>query len=94
MPAPSPVLASQPQAPRCSRLRSSSRPCATIECEAFALQMDDEADAAGVPLVLRVAQTLCVWRLRDRGLKSLVGLILHGSASGADGLVHRARMCE
>ena len=33
MPAPSPVLASQPQAPRCSRLRSSSRPCATIECE-------------------------------------------------------------
>ena len=33
MPAPSPVFASQPQAPRCSRLISSFSPCSTMACE-------------------------------------------------------------
>src|SRR3954463_9327418 len=33
MPAPSPVFFSQPDAPRCSRLKSTCNPLSTIECE-------------------------------------------------------------
>ena len=56
MPAPSPVLTSQPQAPRCSRLMST---CSALRDDAVrlaALDVDDEADAAGVVLVGGVVQ--------------------------------------
>ena len=58
MPAPSPVLASQPHAPRCARLISTWSACCTMRVRLAALDVDDEADAAGVVLVARVVQNL------------------------------------
>ena len=58
MPAPSPVLASQPQAPRCSRLSRICKRLADDVVRLAVLEVDDEADAAGIVLVLGVVQTL------------------------------------
>ena len=57
MPAPSPVFVSQPQAPRCSRLISTWSACADDGVRPPSLDVDDEADAAGVVLVPRVVET-------------------------------------
>ena len=59
MPAPSPVFASQPQAPRCSRLIEDLDRLADDVVRLAVLQIDDEADAAGIVLVPRVVQALC-----------------------------------
>ena len=51
MPAPSPVSGSEPAAPRCSRLTSSVEGVADDGVRALALDVGDEADAAGIVLV-------------------------------------------
>ena len=56
MPAPSPVLASQPQAPRCSQVDEHLEGLPDDRVRAAALDVDDEADAAGVVLVARVVE--------------------------------------
>ena len=58
MPAPSPVLASQPHAPRCWRLRNTCSACWTIGVRLLALDVDDKADAAGFVFKPRVVQAL------------------------------------
>ena len=58
MPAPSPVLASQPHAPRCSRLMSTCSACSTIACERWPLMCTTKPDAARVVLVARVVEAL------------------------------------
>ena len=58
MPAPSPVLASQPHAPRCCRLMRTCEPLLDDRVRAAPLDVDDEADAAGVVLVAGVVQAL------------------------------------
>ena len=58
MPAPSPVLASQPQAPRCSRLSRICRRLLDDVVGLAALEIDDEADAAGIVLELRIVKAL------------------------------------
>ena len=63
MPAPSPVLASQPHAPRCSRLTSSCSPCSMTSCERRPLTLTTKPDAAGVLLVLRMVEALRAGRL-------------------------------
>lgn len=51
MPAPSPVSGSQPQAPRCSRLRRICSPISTMECDFLAAHVDcDEADAEAIAM--------------------------------------------
>ena len=58
MPAPSPVFFSQPQAPRCSRFSRIWSALLDDVVRLAALQVDDEADAAGVVLVLGVVEAL------------------------------------
>ena len=58
MPAPSPVLTSLPLAPRWSRFLRIWMPCLTIGVRFAALDVHDEADAAGVMLELRVVEAL------------------------------------
>ena len=58
MPAPSPVFFSQPQAPRCSRFTRIWIACCDEVVRFAALEIDDEADAAGIVLVPRVVQAL------------------------------------
>ena len=53
MPAPSPISGSAPTAPRCSRFSRIRRPFWTIWCDFSLLQVDDEADAAGIVLAVR-----------------------------------------
>ena len=64
MPAPSPVFASQPQAPRCSRLTRIWMALPDDVVRLAALHVDDEADAAGVVLVGRVVQAGAAGRFR------------------------------
>ena len=59
MPAPSPVCGSQPQAPRCVRLRSTVEALLDDVVRRLALDVGDEADAAGVVLEARVVQPPC-----------------------------------
>ena len=56
MPAPSPAIGSAPTAPRCSRFSRMSSASLTIWCDLRALQVGDEADAAGVVLALGIEQ--------------------------------------
>ena len=58
MPAPSPVFASQPQAPRCSQVDEDLQRLPDDRVRAPALDVDDEADAAGVVLVARVVEAV------------------------------------
>ena len=58
MPAPSPVFFSQPQAPRCSRLFRICQRLTNDVVRFATLEIDDEADAAGVVLVARIVQAL------------------------------------
>ena len=82
MPAPSPVFASQPQAPRCSRLIRTCSALRTMSCERCALHVHDEADAAGVVLGARVVQTLGR-RLRKTlaGHRDMVGTFCRSGAA-------------
>ena len=56
MPAPSPASGSAPTAPRCSRFSRMASASLTSWCDLRALQVGDEADAAGVVLAARVEQ--------------------------------------
>ena len=58
MPAPSPVLGSEPVAPRWSRLRSASRPWRTIVVAGHAGQRRDECDTAGVVFERGIVEAL------------------------------------
>ena len=62
MPAPSPVLASQPQAPRCAQVHQHLQRLLDDRVRAPALDVHDEADAAGVVLVERIVEAgWCRW---------------------------------
>ena len=61
IPAPSPVSASAPVAPRCSRLHSADRPVRTSSLDADAAHVGDEGHAARIVLETRVIETRSNW---------------------------------
>ena len=58
MPAPSPARGSAPTAPRCSRLQRIASASSTSLCDLRALDVGDEADAAGILLERGIVQAL------------------------------------
>ena len=58
MPAPSPARGSAPTAPRCSRLQRMASASCTILCDFAALDIGNEADAAGILLGRRIIKSL------------------------------------
>ena len=62
MPAPSPVFASQPHAPRCWRLISTCEAARDDGVGSAAGDVDDEPDATGVVLERRIVETVALRR--------------------------------
>ena len=80
MPAPSPCSGSAPVAPRCVEILEDLQPLRDDRVAFLALDMGDEAHAAGVVLVARVVQALPGRRQMLRFARSLAHVVLTACA--------------
>ena len=71
MPAPSPVSGSQPQAPRCVEVRRTVEALLDDVVRALAVDVDDEADAAGVVLECADRRVLACWVCHRYALRAV-----------------------
>ena len=87
MPAPSPVSASAPVAPRCSRLHSAPMPMRHQLAAAHAVDVGDERDATGVVFEPGVVQTRGRGKIRERMSASVSASTKSGSLASRVGWV-------